>query len=1265
MSITHIRLRITPISGKYKGIIGNEKTIPAFPVKYLKEIGFDQKTIDDITTDWKSDSKSHRDGDFSYIAAPNPNARENSKSIKDTEDVLAEIRKYKSKTTINSEIKFVGLHAHSGVGSPFDGFGRPGEHMKFAHGNGSTALALTDHGNMNGFAHQVLYAKEMQEAGKDFKPIFGVEAYFIPSVKKWRKQYEEAKLDKKRARALKDDQSGTNVEDDGASKSKGNGVTKVKHLVLLAMNQKGLNNIFKLVSESYSGEYFFRKPRIDYDLLRKYSDGVIALSACLGGVYAGCYWEKREEGHEAVLECMRQATQEMVDIFGDRWYGELQWSNIPEQHELNGYIIEIHKELGIPLVSTADSHYPKKDSWKDRELYKRLGYLGRPKPEWMKDMPIDLEEMEYELYPKNGDQMWDDYKKYSEGYDYDDNLVLKSIEDTHKIAYERIESFMPDTTVRLPDFVVPAGYTDDEYLEKLSLDGLIDVLKALGAFGKQTKSSSIVAQYKSRIDKELKVIADRGFSKYFLTMKAISDKTNEVQLAGPGRGSAAGSLVAYALGITQVDPIKYNLLFSRFLRSDATDYPDIDYDVSDPMVLKEILIGEWGDTTVVPISNWNTLQLRSLIKDISKFYEIPFSEVNSVTNVMMSEAIPAAKREHKIKAGVYTPSFEEVMKYSETLQNFLRKYPHVKDHVKALHGEYRSCSRHAGGVVVGENLDRYMPLIASKGVRQTPWSEGQNVRHLEPLGFIKFDILGLSTLRMIEDCIRRITKSNNHKDIKGFYNKYLHPDVIDFDDQSVYENIFHKEKWAGIFQFTEAGAQKFAKRAEPRSIIDLAAITSIYRPGPLSANVDKMYITAKNDTLSINYGHSIIEEVTKETFGFLIFQEQIALLAHKLGDGVSLDEANLLRKVLTKKGTGKGAKTKERIYKKFIRGCVMKDIEQDKAKDLWEKFEFFSGYGFNKSHAVSYSIISFQCAWLYNYYHNEWMASFLEREPDSRKLKAMSIAKSHGFKIETIGINTSGASWQVSGPMVLTAPLTTIKGLGEKAIEEIIAHRPFNTAEELLFNKDIVYRKLNKRSLDALCRAGALDSLVDDRFTGGKHFWAACCEDRPKTLKKFRENIERYKDAGDFTKNDRIEFLTELTGIYPINLVYPKVFMENLDYISLQRPPISSYDPEISPEEGYYAVPRDINLRKSKKGKWFAVIELIDTNNVLTKLRVWNVDRNEIETEVICNELYNIRNVSYSDAWGYSQRGLFAFTKEEGKWQKYHNWIRHTTNTQK
>jgi len=870
----------------------------------------------------------------------------------------------------DKKIPFVGLHAHSVAGSIFDAIGYPDEHMDFCYENGGEALALTDHGNMNGFSHQFLHWQKMKAEGKEVKPIFGVEAYFIPSVEEWQEEYDRIKADAKLAKTLAKagDTSGATVEDEEASKKAVKSViNRRRHLVLLAQNQTGLNNLFKLISESYHEKNFYRYPRVDYKLLDKYSEGVIASSACLGGPYAGNYWANREEGPEAVMEAMRETSRRFVEIFGDRWYGELQWNNIPEQHELNQYIIKVCKEFDITLISTADSHYPNTEAWKDRELYKRLGWLGKGTPAWAEDnteLPEGVEEIGYELYPKNGNQMWDAYKYYSKvgGHEYDDELVMNSITETHNIAFNRVADFVPDTTVKLPDFVVPAGFTATSALVNYSLEGL------------RQRDLHENKEYTDRLKMELEVIDDRGFSKYFLTMKAISDKANEVQLTGPGRGSAAGSLVAYVLGITQIDPIKYGLLFERFLRKDATDYPDIDYDVAEPMELKEQLMEDWGKNSVVPISNWNTLQLKSLIKDISKFYGIEFGEVNKVTSQMIFEATPAAKAKHGIKAGVYTPTWEEVMELSPSLRGFLVKYPHIKTHVEALVGQVRSCSRHAGGVLIADDLNEHMPIISSGGVRQSPWAEGQNLRHLEPLGFIKFDLLGLSTLRMIEGAIRHILKRHHNvpeptfEDVKSFYDEKLHPDVIDFDDEKVYKNVFQRGNFAGIFQFTEQRAQEFCANAKPKSLVDISAITSIYRPGPLSANVHEQYIQAKSMPHEIDYLNEHVEDVTKETYGFLIFQEQIALLAHKLGKNLTLDEGNTLRKVLTKKGTGKAARVKNTLKKKFIDGCVEKGIRQREAEDMWERFEYFSGYGFNKSHAISYSAISFQCAWLWNYY---------------------------------------------------------------------------------------------------------------------------------------------------------------------------------------------------------------------------------------------------------------------------------------------------------
>ena len=1141
------------------------------------------------------------------------------------------------------KIKFVNLHAHSVAGSIFDAIGYPSDHMDFAHANGLDALALTDHGNMNGLAYQVLHGRKMAEEGKDFKPIYGVEAYFIPSLDEWREEYEQVMQDKKKAREhAKGKQSGATVEDSAESKRATNNILKRRsHLILLAQNQTGLNNIFKLVSESYKPENYYRYPRIDFDMLEKYNEGIVAASACLGGVYASDFWRSStydDEGNRtgfdknSALESMRNTTSRMVDIFGDRWYAELQWNNIPEQHHLNQLIIQVADEHKVKLISTADSHYPNPDAWKDRELYNRLGWLGKGRPSWAEedsDLPVDVDEVGYELYPKNGDQMWESYKKYSAmcNEDYDDELILESITNTYSIAHDRIESFFPDNTVRLPDFVVPAGMSATDALIKLSMDGLNE----MGFADNQ--------EYIDRLRHELKVIDDRGFSKYFLTMKAISDRATDSMLTGPGRGSAAGSLVAYVLRITQVDPIKYGLLFSRFLRSDATDYPDIDYDVADPMVLKEQLIEEWGEDTVAPISNWNTLQLRSLIKDISKFYGVEYTEVNKVTSVMMSEATPLAKQKHGIKAGIYAPTWQEVVEFSPTLRTFLETYPDIKTHVQTLVGQVRSCSRHAGGVVVAENLDHHMPLINSGGVRQTPWSEGQNVRHLEPMGFIKFDLLGLASLRMIDGAVRHILNRHHgiedptFADIKRYYDQNLHPDIIDLEDQNVYENVFHKGKWAGVFQFTESGAQNFCVRAKPRSIIDISAITSIFRPGPLSADVDDQYVEAKESPQYIKYVHPLVQEVTEETFGFLIFQEQIALLAHKLGKDVSLDEGNKLRKLLTKKGTGKGAREKNKIHKKFIDGCVEKGLQKSTGQRLWETFEYFSGYGFNKSHAVSYSILSFQCAWLLNYYPAEWVAAFLDKEPESRKEKAISVAKNFGFEIEPLNVNTSGRVWEINEDgATLIQPFSSIKGLGDAAIDQILANRPFTDIEDFLFNEGISYSKLNKKALDVLIRSESLDCLMDERFTGTKHFWSAVAVDRPKNKKKFLENVELYRPEGEFTEEEKIQSIVDLTGAFPMSRVIDDDIMQRLEEKFI--PPIAEYDPDL---QVTWFIPRKIVPKKTKNGKLYWILEVIDSTNALTKIRCWGVQPEK--DRILLNRPY-LAKLDHNSQWGFSTRSI-------------------------
>jgi len=1098
--------------------------------------------------------------------------------------------------------------------------------MNYVHENGMNALAITDHGNMNAMVYQYLHAKKMNKEGKQFKPIYGIEAYFVDSVEDWKKDYEEISLKKK----FKKQSVELAVEDEAESKkATKNILNRRSHMILLAQNEIGLKNIFKLVSESYKGDNFYRYPRMDFDMLRKYGEGVICTSACLGGFLSKEYWKNRDKPEAEILRSVQNLAAQFFEIFGDRFYGEIQWNSIPEQHAVNKLIIKACQNLGIEVVSTADAHYPRPELFKSREMYRKLGWMGKKK-DWEEDpMPETRADLKYELYPKNGDQMWEAYKSYSKqrGVEYDDDFIKATITRTHDIAFNIIEDYEIATDINLPSFVYDQDQSPNDLLQK----HCDEAMQARGITNKV---------YVDRLKMELDTIFNRGFSKYFLTMKQISDEAQQLMLVGPSRGSAAASLVAYLLEITQVDPIKHNLLFSRFMTKDETSgYPDIDYDVSDRIGLTEYFIKKWGEDNVVPISNYNTLQLRSLIKDISKFYGISYSEVNKVTKSMVFEATPKAKAAHGIKAGVYTPTFEEIMQYSSSLQQFLNNHPEVKEHVNALQGQVRSVSRHAGGVLIADSLNHNMPLINSGGTIQTPWSEGQNVRHLEPLGFIKFDLLGLSTLQMIDECIRHILKRHEgiedptFDDVRSFYDDHLHPDVIDLNDRSVYKNIFQKGKFAGIFQFTESGMQNFCKLAKPNNLVDLSAVTSIFRPSALSAKVDRAYVKAKKDKTSVTYISKEVKKVTKGTYGQLIFQEQIAELAHELGKDISLDEGNKLRKLLIKKGTGEKEAQKKKINEKFIAGCLEKGLSKIDAGSLWQTMEFFSGYGFNLAHATGYSIISFQCAWLAHRFESEWLASYLSAVPEKRKAKATNLAKSFGYDIKRVDVNSSERTWGISEDgKTLIQPLTAIKGLGDKAIDQIIANRPFKDAEDFLFNENVVYSKLNKKALDVLCRSQALNCLMDERFTGLKAFWSAVAVDRPKTKKKLVENIELYKGDGDFSLSEKICYRPDLTGVYPLELVLQDDMLAKFD--KLKIPALGDWDDALKIA---WFIPKEVIVKETKFGKTYWILKVIDATNKENDIKCWGI--RPLTDKILLNKPY-IAKLEHDDKWGFSSRSL-------------------------
>ncbi|MDP3987199.1 MAG: DNA polymerase III subunit alpha [Nanoarchaeota archaeon] len=1122
---------------------------------------------------------------------------------------------------------FVNLHCHTGLGSIWDAIDLCDKHMNAVWDNGMDAMAITEHGNCNSVAYSLFHKEKMVREGKSFKYIIGCEAYFVPDLRKWRKEYGTYREEKEKSKKKNEDLKGISSDF-----LKGR-----SHLVLLAQNQEGLYNLYKMISLSYKRENFYRYPRIDFDILRKYNKGIIASSACLSGYLSIEYLKNKQEmlsGGE-LYDHMCGIIEKFLDIFGDRFYGELQWNSVKEQHEINKMVISMSQKYGFDLISTCDSHYPTRSAWKDRELYKRLGWMGKivNKPDFNNnELPKTIDDLQFELYPKNWDQMWESYEKYSKicGVQYDDEVIRKSLENTCKIAYERVEEYEPDKTIRLPQFIKEKGETPEYTLSRLAIQGLKD----LGLRGKK--------EYVDRLKREIKVIQKKKFSEYFLTMKQVVDFARETQgIVGCARGSAGGCLLSYCLGITQIDPIRWELQFERFLSEESSGYPDIDFDVMEPMELKENLAKKWGEYSVIPVSNFTTLQLKSLVKDISKFYDVPFQEVNEVTNKMMFEATPQAKKDHDIVAGVYNPNFEEVKKYSKTFYNFITKFPKVADHIEALSGQIRQISRHASGTIIGEKLNEYMPLISSKGVLQTPWPEGQTIRLLEPMGFIKFDILGLASLRMMRQAIYLILK--NHKgvedpsleDIKRFYNENVHPDVVDFSDQKVYETVFHKFNFHNVFQFQEKGAQTFCVNAKPKSLDDISVITSIYRPGPLSSGYDKQFIENKNDPGEIEYLHPLLKGILEKSYGLCVYQEQIAQIVHELGKNVSLEEGNQLRKLLIKRGSAKDEKKKEKIYNKYMEGCSEKDIPKEKAQDLWESLQKFSAYGFNKSHSCAYSIISFQTAWFLTYYPAEWACAFLEKDTEfeDKKEKAISGAKHMGFTIEEANINTSGDMWEVSKEKesTLIQPLTSIKGIGAVAIQKIIENRRYNTIEDLILNPEIPISKVNKRCLEILIKSQTLNHLMDSRFNHLKHFYLSICDKRPSNSKQLEENIIIYSNEPDFTEEEKIEFYIEYTGIFPIDKVMPQKILRKLDEKSI--PPISEFNEELGL---CWAIVRGIEKKSTAKGKEYYNLVLVDKNFVMSKIRCWGI--NPIKDKLFVNRPYLI-SPKWDPVWGMSTNG--------------------------
>lgn len=1157
--------------------------------------------------------------------------------------------------------RFVSIHNHSTF-SPYDGLGQPQEHIDFSINNGLDGWSLTDHGNGNGLAHAHAHAKKLYKKGQKFRQIFGVEFYFVPSLKDWQKAYNQKKADAEAAKSddtpEDEEEAGLVVEDADETRSETsvNDIYKRYHLVVIAKNRIGLSNLFTLVKKSFK-DGFYKFPRIDFDLLKQHGEGLVVSTACVGGYpsgliyseFPGLKFNELAPGladdpfvMKKLVGKVENAVDRFVDAVGkDNFFLELQFHAIDAQDFTNRVLIETAKKTGVPLIATADSHFPGPELWEAREMYRML-QPGRIKNDGSVPMLPKREELKALLYPKNADQMWQEFLQRREKYDWykgQEDTVRSSIETGYDVVWDKCEQVWFDSAAKLPKFDTP---------EKSAFDQLRDIVKqALIDEGLHKKP-----EYVERAKVELADIKYLNFSDYFLTLQKVFKLAENRTLPGAGRGSGAGSLVNYLLGITHVDPVKYGLLFERFLNRQKASWPDIDTDVGDRDELIKAAQEIFGEDAVVPVSNFNTLKLKSLVKDISKFYQIPFDEVNAVTGPL-EEEVAALSHDPNMEKSMFVLKHEDCMKYSKRYNEFMTKYPQVEDKVKTLFMMNRSVGRHAGGVLICPELEKHMPLITVRGELQTPWTEGVNIRNLEDNGFLKFDFLGLAQMKMVEDCIRRILRKElkrkpRFEEIKKFYDDKINCRYVEPSDPKVFKNIFKEGHWPGIFQFTSPGARKFCLEAQPDNITDLSAITAIYRPGPLKANVHKLYVQAKQDAANIKYDHPAIKNVLGSTYGFIAFQEQFMLLAQQLA-GFTPGESDAMRKTLVKKdltSLDKKADEKVALETKFIDGCVnVSGLDRKKAKDLFDKIAFFSLYGFNLSHAVSYAIDSYYGAWLSTYYPEEWLATVLQVEngSDTGLTKAINEIREMGYSFAKVDINYSGTEWTYSEEIkAFVPPLTAVKGVGKSAVEELMEHRPFKSLDDMFFDDEGKWKlgKANRTCLVALCKIEAFDSMAEVKngeVVNYNQLLLAITEDKnygllkrgrygmtaaqvKRTLKKgesptpyLTTELERLRDTPDWTRAEKIQMSYELTSSADVELLFPSELMYKLREKNVQR--LTEIEPGT---EGIgWCCIQEIQRKKTKNGKPFIRAKVIDDESRSAWLRVWGKESEPVELYTI------------------------------------------------
>jgi len=886
-------------------------------------------------------------------------------------------------------MSFVHLHLHTEY-SLLDGATRPEDLAKRVSQLGMPACAITDHGNMFG---AVEFYNAMKKAG--VKPVIGCEMYVAYGSRFDKASFEDQQAD-----------AGSN-----------------NHLIVLAANETGYRNLVKLVSAGYT-EGFYYKPRIDKELLRAHRDGLIVLSSCLKGEVS----QSLAGGNYAKA---RDAAQQYKEILGaDNFFLEIQDHGIPDQQKIVPLMAQLGREVGLQLVATNDSHYLNKEDAFAHEVLLCIGTgktLGDEKR--MKFYSDDF-------YVKSPEEMRRIFSTYPE-----------AVDNTVRIA-ERIKTSLDVVGHQLPNFPVPPGKDLATYFAEVVRDGLKRRL------ARATQRKHETQEYWDRLEREIDIIKSMGFPGYFLVVWDFIKhaKDNGIPV-GPGRGSAAGSLVAYSMGITDVDPLEYDLLFERFLNPERISMPDIDVDfcMNRRGEVIDYVRNKYGKENVAQIITFGTMAAKSVVRDVGRVLGLPYGLVDKV-----AKTIPAGPEVTLPTAALDSPALADAIKNDSEVAR-------VIEIGSKLEGLSRHAGMHAAGVVITpEPVTNYVPLyLTNRDEIVTQY----DMRVVEKMGLLKMDFLGLRTLTVIDDAI---------KSAKAESGETIEIDAIPLDDPEVFR-LFQEGRTKGVFQFESGGMVDLLRKSRPTKFEDLAALNALYRPGALDAGMVDEYVRRKNGTSKAKFLVPVMKEILEETYGVIVYQEQVMQIAQRVA-GYSLGQADLLRKAMGKKDAAIMAAERD----KFVAGALTQGLEKKKANEIFDYIEPFARYGFNKSHSVAYALVAYQTAWLKVHHPRHFMAALMTSEMDRTDavVKFIHETAQMGIKILPPDINESNFPFTVVGPNIRFG-LGAVKGVGEGAIESILNARrgigKFTSLHQFCENVDL--RSCNKKVIEALIKSGSFDSF--------------------------------------------------------------------------------------------------------------------------------------------------------------------------------------------